>query len=251
MDKVDCLVISHNRPQTLRRCVESLRKAADAALDKAIFVIHVQDDSTEGYEEIKLICEQNGAVLHHTAPMCNAEAWDAGLAHCNGQYIKILFDDDWVDENYFLATVPTLQHITDANLVITAANVIFEDRNPLLLYAFKEGVNCITSEEFVDNCKGYNRVFPESPSVCLFRNTGNNVRIRYKEFEGSKLEDAARRVYFNDLLMLIDVARSNKIVAFIGHPFVYLGTDAESLTLTKPEAVGNARLIFQKEYSGI
>ncbi len=249
--RIDCLVISHNRPRTLRRCVQSLRIAADEAGPVVDSIIHVQDDSTEGYEEIVGICQEFGAVLHHTEPCCQAVAWERAFEKIGSDFVKLLLDDDWVHPDYLSSTYKVLSAHPEAHLVISEALVVFQDRPPLHLYRLNYGegprIGLMKTRRFLDLCMTPNNGgMPESPSVCMFRNTGNNIKIRYKEFEGTPLEQVARKVYFNDLVALMDVARGGEHVLFLGHPHVFLGTDAESITLTRGQEVGFARHLYRQ-----
>ena len=99
MDPLVSVVIpTHDRPLMLERAVDSVLRQTY----RNVQLIVVDDASTAALPAIE------GTVVRHARRMGPGAARNTGLAHCSGEFIIFLDDDDWLDENRIKSGVQTI-----------------------------------------------------------------------------------------------------------------------------------------------
>ena len=71
--------------------------------------------------------------------------WIAGLSHCSGDYIKVLWSDDWIEPTFVEELLRPMQDQPDVTLAFSAAIVHLADRD-LPVHYFAQQQSFSTAE---------------------------------------------------------------------------------------------------------
>ena len=127
MARVSICVPTYNNPECVRQLLESVRQ--QTYTDYAVFC---SDDSTDGRIE-KLMTEFADlpiTYVHNEKPLGHIFNWNAALDMADGEYIKIMFSDDWfTDENSLQKFVELLDQNPEASLVYSGSMQVSAKRS--------------------------------------------------------------------------------------------------------------------------
>lgn len=246
MQKTAIIVITHKRPiRILERCLLSIVRQQYKNFD--CFVI---DDCKS--KEVKELTDNYGFIYKGVSKCSQAAAWAYGLSLARHyEYIKFVHDDDWISEWNIKDSVEVLDRFKDCNLVINAASARLPGSDTVF---YMKGNIQIPKKDFIKTCLTVgNGGLPESPSTIMVRNYTDIRMLRGHDVKhfGNTVESWAEKVYFNDLLFIIEAAKSNKSVVMIDRINTFFGTDADSITLTAGDKVSQARAWFRVNYKKI
>ena len=139
LKKVSTVIPTFNREVYLRKAIQS---CLDQTLSHEIIVCnHGGTDGTD-----KMIQEFNGKIRYikkeknHGPHYC----WLDGVMEASGEYINLLFDDDWIEPSYLEKTMKYFDN-HDVGFVFSSAN-LFDDQSQKVLkifhneFLFKSGI---------------------------------------------------------------------------------------------------------------
>ena len=128
--------------------------------------------------------------------------WDRCFNEAKGEYIKILWSDDWMEETFIEEAMKRMDDNTA--FVMSATNVVKSNEDVILSYSFKHEI--ITCQFYLNEMlfvRGFN--FPVSPGCALFRTKDviESLIISVPNHDGldSSLNGAG-----NDLLLFLQIA---------------------------------------------
>jgi glycosyltransferase involved in cell wall biosynthesis len=139
LKKVSTVIPTFNREVYLKKAIQS---CLDQTLSHEIIVCnHGGTDGTD-----KMIQEFNGKIKYikkeknHGPHYC----WLEGVMEASGEYINLLFDDDWIEPSYLEKTMKYFDN-NDVGFVFSSAN-LFDDQSQKVLkifhneFLFKSGI---------------------------------------------------------------------------------------------------------------
>lgn len=231
MPKVSILIPVYNREELVRRALES---AINQTYEN-IEIIAVDNKSTDRtYEVLKEYAQKYPGVKvyqneQNIGPVRN---WQKCLEYSSGEYIKILFSDDWLETTFVEKCMAILSEHDDVGFVFTPAyeiDIETGDKVTLWHKVFEEK-KVLDTKVFIDGTllqSGY----PNSPCCALFRR---------KYFPESLLIqvpnkwniDHSKTGAGNDFLIFLIMAKKYDKFGFISEPLVYFGSD-KKLGITK------------------
>jgi len=137
--RISTVIPTFNREVYLKKAIQS---SLDQTLNHEIIVCnHGGTDGTD-----KMIEEFNGKIKYikkvknHGPHYC----WLDGVMEAKGEYINLLFDDDWIETSYLEKTIKYFDN-DDVGFVFSSANV-FDDKNQKVIltiqneFLYKSGV---------------------------------------------------------------------------------------------------------------
>lgn len=92
MAKVSVCVPAYNNPDCVKRLLESLKEQ-----DYQDYEVILTDDSTDGRirEYVEGLADKRILYVHNPKPLGHIFNWNKALSYAGGEYIKIMFSDDW------------------------------------------------------------------------------------------------------------------------------------------------------------
>lgn len=164
--KVSIIIPTYNREKLVRRSIESALKQTytnieliavdNCSTDKTLQVLQEYADNDD---RVKVF--QNDTNL---GPVRN---WARGIAESSGEYIKILWSDDWITEDFIEKTLPLLENDKEAAFVYTPT-FIHTSSSTHMLYAAGRGKRH-QLERFVNSFLFNWLRHPSSPGNAIFR----------------------------------------------------------------------------------
>lgn len=240
MPKISVLVQSHNRPEGLRRALQSLQMQSYRD-----FEVVVSDDSEDQRARISEVLEGPAATglrldINCTAACGAAESMRDAYARASGDYIKILHDDDWLTPHSLQQQAMFLDHHADVNVVYGRAILSFPQLDKLA-YAWFDKPTKLPSPEWVAQYVKDGAGPIQSPVAALYRRH-DGFRVLWSEFINPELREAARKTGAGtDVSLQVDNASSNESVVITPWLACFMGTDMHSITQTDP----NIRRYYQ------
>lgn len=163
--KVSILIPVYNREKIINETIES----ALSQTYKNIEIIIVDNCSTDKTYEICKQYEKNNnkvKVYRNEENIGPVRNWLECLKHSTGHYIKFLWSDDWMDNDFIEKTVPYLED-EDVAFAYSPAYIVYEDYKELAYALFDEDKLYESKQfEYMAILKGD---VPVSPGCALFR----------------------------------------------------------------------------------
>lgn len=186
--------------------VKLVEKAIESSLNQTytnIEIIIGDNCSTDGtWEKIQRYAEKNENIhvfqnKNNLGPVLN---WKACIEKAKGEYVKILFSDDWIDNNWIEKAVPYLSD-KDVGFVYSRVQVHSGDLHFYLYELYKKDVTFETKKyiEFLLKTRG---VIPVSPGCALFR-TKDVKKNLHVEIENDDNLKFAKYGAGNDVLIFL------------------------------------------------
>ena len=229
MPKISVLIPVFNRKLFIAECIQSV-------LDQTITdfeLIIVDNASNDGTWEICECLAGTDARLHifrnatNIGPLKNIVL---GIEKCGGEYVKILFSDDLMQQNCLQKLVETLEENADGAMVITNVSAL---RNGEILkkplYLFKD--EKIASTEYIKKVI-FEDAMPLSPGACFFRR--HDIRNNYKDELKSPFDRGVEEHGAGpDLMSMLLTSACYEYVYLIGEPLNIFREHKGSLSISE------------------
>lgn len=225
MAKVSVCVPVYNNVSCVRRLMTSI-----AHQDYTDFEVIITDDSTNREIEDYIHAVQEEAAdpalakignkiryLHNEKPLGHIFNWNKALELAKGEYIKILFSDDWFSQSYSLGNmVRLLEDNPDAALAFCGTGQVMlkgEKEEPLRERA--------ASEAFIKRLKkDYRHLFLGNeigaPSATIYR----NGQFRFDE----------KSNWASDMFLYFTILEKNPVFAWTDEALINIGEHEEQYT---------------------
>jgi len=226
--KVSVLIPTFNREQLLARAVSS----AQAQTHRNIEIVISDNCSTDGTwsaanrmaaDDSRIHCWQNAS---NVGPLRN---WIAGLQHCTGEYIKILWSDDWIEPTFISESLAVLAAHPQAGVAFTATLV----HSPLsddVYYHFPLR-HFYTAEEYLREAVQSGQL-PLSPGCTLVARDAASFRCTYPRW--GRLEKIALGTGAgSDMLFIWEAVLRSGGVAHVPRFLSHFDCSPTSITMTQ------------------
>jgi glycosyltransferase involved in cell wall biosynthesis len=252
---VSVLIPTYNTEHYVGRALQSAVEQSYRELE-----IIVQDNSsTDKTWDIVMSYAENDSRIRsyrnstNLGPLRN---WQTGLERCRGEYVKILWSDDWLEARCIEECVAYLRKDNDVGLVFTGTIVHGLDSDfPVYLYPDHE---TFSVETYLIRTIRLNNM-PVSPGCALVR----RADAKFELLTGSSAElksVGARLGAGPDVLFLLMAAIRYKKVAHVRRLYSHFQTRPECFTISHAEMVQSAyeetlrlflRDVAEPQFSGI
>jgi glycosyltransferase involved in cell wall biosynthesis len=230
--KVSVLIPVYNRAALVGRSIESARAQTHANLE----IVVSDNASTDGtWEAVNRLALADPRIrpLRNETNFGPTRNWIRGLAECTGDFVKILWSDDWLEPSCIEELLHPMADQPEVGLAFTAVLVHFANRD-LPKHHFPERSSFTSAEYLQDALLG--RRTPVSPGCSLVRR--ESARFRLPIGEDPELNRIAERYGAGpDLLFLMEAAAASSRVAHVPKFLTHFGASQSSITVNHPREV--------------
>lgn len=231
MPKVSICIPTYNNADEVTHLLESIYEQ-----EYTDFEVNISDDSTN--EEITAVVRQYQGrygkeqirYIHNEKGLGHIFNWNAAINMATGEYIKIMFSDDWFTNRKSLGEfVRMLDENQDALLAFTGSRQVMLDGQSV------EGVKHITkentktsydrhaSEEFIEGLRqDYRNLFCGNqigaPSACIYRR-GSSLTLFDEQSN-----------WASDMYLYFDLLEKNPRFVYTKEPLISIGVHANQYT---------------------
>lgn len=208
------------------------------------YEVNISDDSTndeteELVERIRTEWEWQDKLhyIHNEIPLGHIYNWNAAIRMSSGEYIKIMFSDDWfTDEKSLSAFVSMLDEHPEANLAFSGSMQVLLDGQDI------EQVKYL-SKQATEHGNAYARCAEDSFIERLHRNyklffLGNQIGAPsagiYRRGEQLVLFDEQSN-WASDMFLYFDLLQENHKFVYTKEPLISIGMHANQYTETFSE----------------
>lgn len=225
---VSILIPVYNRKKLVKRAIESATKQTYENIE----IIIVDNKSTDKTYEILKEYEKdfsNIKIYQNKENIGPLKNWKKCLEYSSGEYIKILFSDDWIEETFVEKCMNILISHTDVGFVFTATLIHYKDKEKIS-YKFSDKKELYNTNIFIKGALCGNN-FPVSPSSALFRrlDVENNLIL---EIPNKLNLNFSKLGAGNDLLLFLFTASKYSLFGFIPETLSNFGAQADSITIS-------------------
>lgn len=165
--KVSIIIPTYNREKYIKEAIESAINQTYQDYE----IIIVDNNSTDNtYNIIESYAKNNSKIRSYknkenVGPVKN---WKKCIELSKGEYIKIIWSDDYIEKNFLEVTVPILENNQDVGFVYSKT-IIFSEKNKEEVYEFNKNSGKYKIKDYIEGkALGLKRV-PVSPGCALFR----------------------------------------------------------------------------------
>lgn len=237
MIKVSVCIPTYNNPQEVERLLESLYRQTYKN-----FEINISDDSdneltaqlVKKYQDIygNAVDEskRTGAIryVHNKKPLGHIFNWNAAICMATGEYIKIMFSDDWFTSKDSLeGFVRMLDENPQADLAFSGSMQVLLDGQDISkvkhLEAFENAYARCADDEFIEKLKRNYKLFflgnqIGAPSAGIYRR--NNQAMLFDE----------KSNWASDMFLYFDLLQKNPQFAYTTEPLISIGMHENQYT---------------------
>lgn len=165
---VSILIPVFNREKIIEETIDCALKQTYKDIE-IIIVDNCSSDNTYEIISKKYMLYDNVHIFRNSTNIGPVYNWQECLSKAKGEYLKILWSDDLISEDFVAASVVQLEKDREVGLVFTATE-IFSDADNFSWTAYKHGRSGVRScAEFYDGILKTHKDFPVSPGCALFR----------------------------------------------------------------------------------
>jgi glycosyltransferase involved in cell wall biosynthesis len=230
--KVSVLIPVYNRAALVGRCVETARVQTHANLE----IVVSDNASTDGtWDAINRLAAADSRIrpFRNETNLGPTRNWIRALAECTGDFVKILWSDDWIEPTCVEELLRPMAGDPGVGLAFTAVLVHFADHD-LPAHHFPDHSVFSSAEYLRDALLGGQT--PVSPGCSLMRR--ELARFRLPIGDDSELNRIAERFGAGpDLLFLMEAAALSSRVAHVPKFLTHFGASQSSITVNHPREV--------------
>lgn len=230
--KVSILIPVYNRPEQILRAARSALAQTHRNLEIVVSDNASSDDTWKAVQQ--LTAEDCRVQSHRNASNLGpTRNWIAALARCSGDYIKVLWSDDWIEPTFVEELLRPMHDQPGVALVFSAALVHLADRD-MPVHFFPEQY-CFSTAEYLRRSLMGN-LMPVSPGCALLRR--NAARFRLPIGQDPRLNQIAEQFGAGpDLLMLLEAAAASERIAYCPKFLAHFCAGRTSITCAHPAEV--------------
>lgn len=163
--KVTVVIPVYNRQKLIVRAIESALAQTYANVE----IVVVDNHSTDGTYDVAMQFESARCLVYkNTSNIGPVANWLEGVKRASGDYIKILFSDDWMTPDAVEKMVAPLINEPDVGFCFCAIELRLNCADPRIIYSASSNSGIIRSSEFLwKHC--VEQTVPVSPCAALFR----------------------------------------------------------------------------------
>ncbi|MCE1190092.1 MAG: glycosyltransferase [Ignavibacteria bacterium] len=242
---VSILIPVYNREKLIARAIESSKRQTYANIEIIIAdncstdgTWQVLQDYAAGDDRIKIFRNET-----NIGPVKN---WLRCVEESRGDYVKILFSDDWMDDDFISKAVQAIESNHDVAFVFSKVQIVFEDGQQRTGYDIFPENTIFSSRHFI-TLAFLNGNISASPGSALFRrrDVAKNLLVEFPNDEGLVFNNLGAG---NDLFLHLMTAYEYKNLAYLSDTSCYFLSHRSSFTMSTPEGLGKyhnyAKLYF-------
>ena len=233
---VSVLIPVYNREKLVVRAIRSALKQTYENIE----IIAVDNRSTDStYEVLREYGSryENVKVYQNEKNMGPVRNWRRCLEHSSGEFVKILFSDDWMDGAFVEKCTEILLHHEDVGFVYTATSIHLGDRTKMAYRCFAEG-GVYDANIFIRKAVLIDP-FGVSPDKSLLSVSPGNSLFRRKDVEDNLLIEIPTDLGLefskfgagNDMLIYLLTAVRYPLFGYISEPLAHFDTPIDSITM--------------------
>jgi len=166
MKKVSILIPVYNREKIINKTIQSALSQTYQNIE-IIIVDNKSNDSTfeicKNYEKI----DNRIKVYQNNKNIGPVENWKKCLEYSTGYYVKFLWSDDWLDDNFIEEHVNILENNENVGFTFSPAYIVQNDKKKISYDLFEKNV-IFDSKDFIKYYFSKGKI-PVSPGCALFR----------------------------------------------------------------------------------
>ena len=232
MIKVSICIPTYENVEEVTRLIQSIEIQTFQDLE-----VIITDDSRDSKIEefIQKLAEENKIFaekiryFHNKTPLGHIFNWNEALSHAKGEYIKIMFSDDWFT---YEDSLEKLVGLLEGN---RAADMAFCGN---LQVSEKEAYARKPEEGYIERLrKGYQYLFISNqigaPSNTLYRNK-----------EGIAFDEKSN--WASDVFLYIEILKRNQVFEYVEEPLISIGIHENQYTESFSD--GDERIVLDYAY---
>jgi glycosyltransferase involved in cell wall biosynthesis len=230
--KVSVLIPVFNRAELIARCIESALAQTHANLE-IIVSDNASTDDTWPMVQRLAAADSRVRPFRNETNLGPARNWICGLEHCTGDYVKVLFSDDWIEANCIEALLRPMEEEPGVNLAFSAALVHYPERD--------ESIHHFPDRRWFGVAEYLRDALllggtPVSPCCSLVRRTA--ARFRLPIGDDPELNRIAERYGAGpDLLFLMEAAAHSSQIAHVPKFLTHFDAGRSSITVNHAREV--------------
>jgi glycosyltransferase involved in cell wall biosynthesis len=230
--KVSVLIPVYNREALVARAIDSARAQTHANLE-IVVSDNASTDGTWGVIQRLVAAESRIRPLRNETNLGPTRNWIRGLSECRGDYVKILWSDDWLEPTCIEELLRPMEKDLQIGLAFTSVIVHYANRD-LVMHHFPDRTEFTSAEYLADGLlRGKT---PASPGCSLVRR--DLARFRLPIGDDAELNRIAERFGAGpDLLFLLEAAAGSVRVAHVPKFLAHFGASRSSITVNHPREV--------------
>lgn len=224
--KISVVIPTHNRKQLLTRALDSLVQQTFTDFE-CIVHDNFSDDGTENYLKDWINKNQPKFPIHYfktNEKIPILENWQRAIEKAQFNYIKILWDDDWLENNALAVYSDTIIK-NDADGVVSAAQIVKNNKN-IRFYVSDLNNEVLRKEDVVKSMFAFEKFLPYSPSASLIKKELISEAFKTFDYLGFCREKV---IGIDFLINYIGVFKNKKIVK-INNTLSFLDASEDSIT---------------------
>jgi glycosyltransferase involved in cell wall biosynthesis len=243
--KVSILIPVYNRPEQILRAVHSALAQTHQNLEVVVSDNASTDDT---WSVVQRLAGEDARVraYRNSSNLGPTRNWIAALAHCTGDYVKVLWSDDWIEPTFLDELLRPMHDQPDVALAFSAALVHLADRD--MPVHFFPGQHCFTTAEYLRRSLVGN-MMPVSPACALIRR--EVARFRLPIGDNPRLNQIAEKFGAGpDLLILLEAAAASSRVAYVPKFLTHFSAGQTSITCAHPHEVQEGYRLTREHFAG-
>lgn len=227
MVKVSICIPTYNNVGEVDRLLQSIVEQ-----DYTDYEINISDDSTnEEIAQLTLEYQQMFAdklhYVHNEKPLGHIYNWNAAIRMATGEYIKVMFSDDWFTfSDSMMKLVELLDNNPQANLVFSGSRqVMLDDSATASVHNQNMGQSYdrCASEAFIERLRAdYRNLF-------LGNEIGAPSAVMYRRTDTLYLFDEQSN-WASDMFLYFDILQKNTEFAYTYEPLISIGMHEHQYT---------------------
>lgn len=232
MPNVSVLIPVYNREALVARAIESAKSQTHANIE----IVVSDNASTDGtWEVIQRFAAADSRIraLRNETNLGPTRNWIRGLAECRGDFVKIVWSDDWLEPTCIEDLLRSMAVDPQIGMAFSSVIVHNADRD-VPMHHFSDR-NEFTSAEYLADALIRGQT-PVSPGCALVRR--DLARFRLPIGDDAELNRIAERFGAGpDLLFLLEAAAGSARVAHVPKFLTHFGASQSSITVNHPRDV--------------
>jgi glycosyltransferase involved in cell wall biosynthesis len=235
MPLVSVLIPTFNSSRFIRRAVESALNQTCRDLE---VIVHDNASSDDTAQIVNDFAARDGRVKLYSLPENRGPLrnWQSGLERCAGEYVKVLWSDDWIGPTFVEECVSRLQADRGAAFVFTGV-IVHSDECDAVFYLYPQR-NSFDSLTYITRTLVQNNM-PFSPGCSLIRRS--DAHFAAAENAPPSVVDAAERMGAGpDVLFMLRPALRYERVLHVPKLLSHFQARNDSFSGGYPAAVARA-----------
>lgn len=226
---VSIIIPVYNREQIIKETIDSAL-SQDFKNFEIIIVDNKSTDNTYRIIREYSLIHNNIRVFQNEENLGPVKNWYNCISHAEGKYIKILWSDDKIRNDFLSKTVPILENDSDIGFVFSRT-IIFTNNSEYDKYIYSDKSGTFSTDDFIEAHLFNAKDVPVSPGNALFRSKDIRKNLII-DIDNPKNLDFTKFGAGNDLLLYLRACDDYKKFYYVDEPLTYFRVHNTSLTMS-------------------